>query len=176
MKQSKSFLKKGFTLLELLVNVFIISLLSAIFLANYHRGERATDLERGAFQVAQDIRKTEEMVMSGKAFRGSFPKGGYGIYFQSNSSCYSIFADLNANNNFDGDNEEVSKICLSHKIKVKELKVDDDSHDTAWALFFPPEPTVKIMPSGSSLSVYLSLGDLPEKEIFLNKVGLVEVR
>ncbi len=81
--------QRSFTLIEITIVLGIIGLLAAIVLANYRGGERQFALLRSTHQLAQDLRRAEEMAISsqktplGWDTEGEvFPRGGYGIYFK----------------------------------------------------------------------------------------------
>jgi len=73
----------GFTLAEVLIVIAIILFLFPMVLANYNTGEKQFSLHRSAHGLAQELRNTQEMAMTGKItpvqFGQNFPKGGYGL-------------------------------------------------------------------------------------------------
>jgi len=86
---------KGFTLFELLVTVFIIGLLSSILVVNWRRNENQYQLQTVVQTVAQDIRKTQQMALTGAKYSGQIPNS-YGLYFTTSiRSSYVMFADKN---------------------------------------------------------------------------------
>jgi len=110
--------KNGFTLLEITVVVAVIALLSTIFLANYHGGDKQYALLRASHKLSQDLRTVEEMALSSRKtpiekFGGTFPKGGYGIYVKVNDLnindcpsysqgyCIVLFADCDGEGDYD---------------------------------------------------------------------------
>ena len=98
----------GFTLVELLVIVFIIMLMSGIIFANYRQSGQRLALQRSANKLAQDIRRVQEMATSVKEFQGVIPEGGYGIRFRDEGGSppiytYIIYADCNKNAKYDGE-------------------------------------------------------------------------
>jgi len=99
----------GFTLVELLVIIFIIMLMSGIIFANYRQSGQRLALQRSANKLAQDIRRVQEMATSVKEFQGIIPEGGYGIRFRMDERgrppiyTYIIYADCNKNAKYDGE-------------------------------------------------------------------------
>lgn len=64
--------KNGFSLVELLVVIFIVGLISSIGFINYQNVMDQLVLNRAAHQVLQDLRKTQEMAMSAIDYYGQF--------------------------------------------------------------------------------------------------------
>jgi prepilin-type N-terminal cleavage/methylation domain-containing protein len=166
-------MKKAFTLVELLVTISIITILTAIVVFNYRSGGEQLALQRAANQLAEDIRRTMEMALSGKERAGSFPQGGYGIYFNTSSaSSYIIFADSNGNKNYDSG-EEVEVV----KIKEKNITIFSISSGSSLSItFLPPVPEINFLPSSETVNISLRNSQSQTKNIFINKVGLIEIQ
>ena len=164
--------QKSFTLVELLVTTGIILLLSAIIFPNYRAGEEAFSLQRSAHKVSQDLRRTEELALSAKAYPGapSTFKGGYGINFQINSSSYTLFADLDNDKVFDSG-EELETSILEEKVKITSL-----SSSPLNVVFLSPDPQVFIS-GGSEAQITISLetDSTKNKVIKVNQVGLITI-
>ena len=165
-------MSKSFTLVELLVAVGIIILLTALVLPDYRAGERQFALQRSASKLAQDLRRAEEMAMSAKeppTAPDTF-KGAYGINFQTNSSNYILFADLDNDQIYDSG-EEIETLPLEKKVKISNLS----PASPLTISFTPPDPTVNINPSDSLASITLT-NNGQTKIIKVNKVGLIYVQ
>jgi prepilin-type N-terminal cleavage/methylation domain-containing protein len=163
---------KGFTLVELLVTVSIISLLSVVVFANYRLGEKRFALERSAHKLAQDIRRAQNMSMTTQEFQGAVP-GGYGIYFNiTNPTQYFLFADLNGNKIYDS-NEKVQTLEFEKRVSIIILSPSSPLN----IFFFPPDPAVLISgnPAINSASITLNFEGGSGKTIKVNKVGLIEI-
>jgi len=165
-------MSKSFTLVELLVAVGIIILLTALVLPDYRAGERQFALQRSASKLAQDLRRAEEMAMSAKeppTAPDTF-KGAYGINFQTNSSNYILFADLDNDQIYDSG-EEIETLPLEKKVKISNLS----PASPLTISFTPPDPTVNINPSDSLVTITLS-NNGQTKIIKVNKAGLIYVQ
>src|SRR6056297_1753779 len=87
---------QGFTLLEILVTIFIIGLLSTAMLANYKQGNRDNELNMKAEALAANIRWAQNNTLGSVKYGDSVPSGGWGVYLkESKSGEYVVFANIN---------------------------------------------------------------------------------
>ena len=177
MKHVTCSIKKGFTLVELLVVSGIILLMSAIIFPNYRAGGEALALQRSAHKLSQDLRRAEELALSAKAYPNaptSF-KGGYGVNFQINSTSYTLFADLNDNKIFDPSSvppEELEISNLEKKVKISGLSASPLN-----VVFLPPDPQFFV--SGNfpaQINLFLETNPQKTKIIKVNQAGLIAIQ
>lgn len=175
--------KDGFTLPEMLVVLFIILLLSAVAFANYRGGERQYALQRAAYKLAQDLRRTQQMAMSAKEFQGVIPLGGYGIEFlTANPDYYILFADINGNGKYEHPgnptpDKEVERITLEEGVRINEVFTLSPKTEL-WIAFIPPDPTVRIRDPGDWKpigGIRLLGANNQIKTIKVNSTGLIEI-
>jgi type II secretory pathway pseudopilin PulG len=165
---------QGFTLVELLVSIFIIILISGIIFANYRVGGQQFALQRSANKLAQDIRRAQAMAMGAAEYAGC-PAGykyGYGIYLTtSTNNKYILFADCDNGKDYDSPGEAVGDpIPLEAGVKIKTLSPSSPLTIT----FTPPDPTITISPSAPAT---ITLGnDSQTKTITVNSAGLIEIQ
>jgi type II secretory pathway pseudopilin PulG len=84
----------GFTLVETLIVIFIIALLTVLFLPNYKNNAKQLALERSAHKLYQDMRRMQEMAIASEpcnlssctTTQGQVPLYGYGIRMETDSS------------------------------------------------------------------------------------------
>ena len=178
---------KGFTLVELLVSIFIIILMSGIIFTNYRQSGQQFALQRSANKLAQDIRRAQQMAMSAKecpagtVCAGQVPPG-YGIVLDKNwnTKKYRLYADTNGNNEFFNPNDPVIELIdLEREVLIKEIS---STYSSVSINFKPPDPEVTIkFNTGSSVSetiITLALAaDLNKiKIVKVNKAGLIEIQ
>ncbi|XOB41130.1 MAG: Tfp pilus assembly protein FimT/FimU [Candidatus Nealsonbacteria bacterium] len=183
----------GFTLAEVLIVVAIILLLFPMVITNYNVGEKQFSLYRSAHSFAQDLRNTQEMAMTGELtpvqFGQNFPKGGYGLYFKTNTNSYILFADCDGDNEYDPSGTATS--CLeagsapgeSYPEQIREISLEpgviiSDIIPTSPIniVFFPPVPVITINPLPADNQVIISLTLAGKtKTITINNVGLIDV-
>jgi len=106
-KASLSVGRRGFTLIEILVVVFIVGLLSTILVVNWRNNEKMYLIQRTAQEIAQNIRIVQDMALAGKTFGSgtgtclSVPCYSYGVNFSmSTKNNYINFGDKNNNNTY----------------------------------------------------------------------------
>jgi len=174
---------KGFTLVELLVVISIISLLSVVVFANYRVGEKQFALQRLAHKLAQDIRRAQAMTMgavecpSGTNCAGQIPPG-YGIYLKQGDTFYKLYADTNPS---DGNEQYNAGDVVIEEIYFEKGVYIHSANPASFSINFkPPDPTIKIRGGGqdkieSTITIALQSDTSKTKTIKVNKVGLIEV-
>jgi prepilin-type N-terminal cleavage/methylation domain-containing protein len=127
----------GFTLVEMLVSIFIIATMSTIFLVNYHSTNKRSELGIIKQKVASDIRLVQNYSLGSKTYDGvNVPSGGWGIRFATSTpDSYIIFADINENKFYD-QGEAIETKTLPAGITVSYLS-GLDFYDI---VFLPPDP------------------------------------
>lgn len=186
MERNKTLNSLGFTLTEILVVIFIISLLSGITFANYRQGGKQMALQRSAYKLAQDIRRAQEMAIGSvecptSTCVGQIPPS-YGIYLPKNADYYVLYADVSGSNNRYDDPaiETIEVIPLE-----KGIQITSNQPSTSWLCinFKPPDPMVilTIVSGGITTTTVATTtltltGTTLSKEIIVNTAGLVEIK
>ena len=73
----------GFTLLDLAVSTGVIVIIFSFVLANLRTGERSGELDITIKKVVSNISSVRNMSLGGQIIDGSFPEGGYGVFFDT---------------------------------------------------------------------------------------------
>lgn len=165
--------KQGFTLIETLVSISIIALISGIFIANYRGAEKRSNLNLAAQKVASDIRLAQNYTLGLQEFNGSFPLGGWGVYFSTVAAGqYIIFAD-NGNYQYEsGVDDEYRQVILPSGITINSIDIDPVS-----IVFEPPDPTTYINTVNNG-EVNITLQESSSsaiKTVKVNFLGLIDV-
>jgi len=178
---SKLKFQKGLMLAELLIVIAISLLLTLAVVVNNKEGQKKVLLERGAHKLAQDIRVTQEMAISGRECPkcGGTEPNGYGLYFEPGSDEYTIYADMDGNEAYNGPSSDspIEKIYLERGIFIK--SVDPASTEVS-VHFLPPDPKIIINLDGGSsnlitIEIALTADPIKTKTITVNTVGLIEI-
>lgn len=129
---------KGYTLVEILVVLGIVSLLSGLMLVYSRQGERVGDILRGCAQVVSDVNRVKNMAITAAAWRGE-KTCGYGIYFDTENNRYSIYTVIQGGGGCGNIGrqygEQIETIEPPRKFTLLNATVAD-------IFFKPPQPTV----------------------------------
>lgn len=168
--------KQGFTLLELLVVIFIVGLISSMLVANWRKGEKQYLLQRTAQEIVQNIRKAQDMALTSFRYEGEIPSN-YGIYFniQESRSSYKIFADDNGNQKYNSGERVGEDIILEQGIEINSLS-SGSRIDITFSL---PDSFTHIEPSANSATIAIKKagGTCPQncKNIIIINTGQVNI-
>jgi len=173
--------KKGFTLIELLVIMSITVLMTIALFANYGKGNDSLALERSSQKLSQDLRRAQEMAMSG--FEGSVSSNGYGIYFDKTSGSegkYVIYMNNNTNMYYEsGTDTDKETVNIESGIKICNIKDNSLDLNNVSVSFEPPDPLTYISSnySGHEASIVLCvIKDISQtRTIKINNAGRIEV-
>lgn len=169
--------RNGFTLIEMLVVLFVISLLSVMILADYQGNKKNYALLQANQKLISDLRKVQNMAINGTEIIGYCSVTsvcyGYGIYLDSGSS-YILFADKNDNKVYDaGVGEGFETVNFPSPIIIQSTNPSPVS-----VFFLAPDPITYI--NGSNVSGILAeiilqvSGSALTKAININTAGLIE--
>ena len=180
-KNNQNHIKRqfGFTLIELLVVIFITSLLATLTLVHYRNGQKRYILEHAAQQIVSDIRKSQNMAMSGVDIGGQYC--GYGIFVDQNNGFYIVYGDTApancgvTNNKYDVSDDIIETINLPQEIIFEDVTPLPPKLDI---FFKPPNPTTYINGKdsiGSSGGIVLGIEDTSlTKTITVTTSGLIQ--
>jgi len=176
-------MNKAFTLVELVVVCFVVSLLTGIIFVDYGKNSKAFALERVAQRLAQDLRRTQEMSMVG--LTGDADTNAYGVYFDKtggNNDKYIIYRNNNANKPYDSVSPADTikeTITLEHGIKIFDIQDNSSSIDNVSISFVPPDPInyIESNPSGHEAGIIVYVEDDPtqKREVKINSTGRIDV-
>ncbi len=192
-------MSKGFTLIELMVVVSIIVILSLMIIPNYQSFQKDLALQRAATELAQDIRRAQEMAMANTLAEDCFNEDGtekhpddyeYGFSIELKTAAggvYVLFADCNGSYRYEpGQDEdmillladlnsvEIDSLYIPGYTGIQKIYITFSSPDpivTFWGV--PPTMVVNV----SSISIRLRVKNDPTKTktITVNKAGLITV-
>jgi hypothetical protein len=182
----------------MVVSISIITLVSALFIANYRSASKRTDLIMTAQNLVADVHLAQNNTLGLVKYNGSVPAGGWGINFNKANNTYTIFADLDApatptvpspgymqyDPSSEGDTSYGARVTtLPAGLEILDLKLaNGTSQAQVNVTFLPPDPQTSIyQPITAATSTSLEV-DLREtrnnstKKVFINFLGLVEAQ
>ena len=186
------FQEKGTTLIEIIAVITIITLFSMILIADFPKIIRQYAVSRSSYKLSQDIRRVEDLGLSGVQIEGqNSPVGGYGLYIDldDNEEQYIIYAD-NCSDTPDfeyifGCDSIIETIGISEQqagIYIKRINGNISGLvNSASINFTPPNPKVTITASdiqNNSIDIVIgsSFDDSLERTVFVNNSGSIEVK
>lgn len=185
--------EKGITLVEIMVAIAIITLFSMILIADYPKIKRQFALSRAVYKFAQDLRKTQDLGLSGVQLKngaGNMVNAkGYGIYINLPASKqYTIYADTYVPTDYmytSGD-YIIEIIDISKEepgVFISGIKSGINNISNNWTSinFNPPNPYTTIEnlnPGQNSIEIVfaLSVDPLITRAVSINTSGLIEVK
>ena len=145
--RKRIFKKKGFTIIEMMVTLSIITLLTVMVLAYSRQGESVTNLIRDSDKMVFELRRAQNLAMLTLQQNTSptNPICRWGIYIDNNNLpqtqyiLFSDFCNLGTQGQYDlGEESEI--INLLKGVVINSSKISSIT-------FVPPEPQVKFNPS-----------------------------
>lgn len=180
--------QKGISLVEIIVVIFIIAIFSTILISDFPTIQRQFALSRAAYKLAEDLRRAQDLSLSGVKTNDSSGQPiakvyGYGVYFNlSVPTQYIIYADVgNFQRYISGDpiieTTDISKDNPSLYIK----QINNINGAYVSINFSPPDPTIKIdnLSSGNSeIGIVLGLNSDSSaiRTVWANTSGLINVQ
>ena len=123
-------MKKGFTLIELIVSIAIFAAMTALVIAKYGTFNQNTLLTNMAYDMALTIRTAQTYGLSVKSSDSNANNfsGTYGVHFDMNNPTQFVFySDKNGNNVYDDTvNETITKYTLTQGAKIFSICMSTD--------------------------------------------------
>jgi len=183
----------GFTLIEMMVVISIITILPAIVISNFPQIKSQFAVSRAAHRVAQSLREVQDLALSSVPYRGQFgiikEVSGYGMYIDISglgNTKYIIYADNNdqglSNKEYDETDYIVSEVDLASTESGVVIKQINKVYGNKVSINFnPPHPdtTITDLEEGEySVDIVFAQADDLEKTktVSINNVGLIEVK
>lgn len=187
----------AFTLIEMVVSIGIIAMVTVLFIANYHSGNKRTDLIMTAQNLAADLHFAQNNTLGLTKYNGLLPPGGWGLSFDTSSSTYTLFADLQDpgvsgymqyDSSTEGNDRYGARVTqLPDKIKILSLKTFSSPADLGTentrvnVTFLPPDPQTniyRVTTAATATALEIKLQETQNnsiKTVRVNFLGLAEV-
>lgn len=189
-------LKKGFTLVELLVTISIFVILTGIVIFNQGKFNSTILLTNLAYDTALTIRQAQTYGINIKGFdtgSGGIKAVPYGVHFETgdNNKSFILFADIADKNKFNGatlsacitDEGCVNRYNIQRGNYVSQIDVSKgdtiSSVDKLDIIFQRPNPDALIYANGlmyDKATIYLTSSDKSNtKKVLVQANGLIEI-
>lgn len=156
--------QKGFSMIELLAVIFIISLISGLIAISYWNSQKQYSVSKAAQRLAVDLRRVQNMALSG-ATQGAVAPRGYGLYVQS-AGQYLLFYNANADTVYNDSSVSLGATALENAAL---------SPVGASIYFVPPAPTTFINGvNGGSQTFIISSGGR-SKSVVVDFGGKIDI-
>jgi len=170
--------KKGFTLVEVLVSLFIIVLLSTLIFVFNRQSNMQYNLLRSANKLVQDIRVAQQMAMTTKSYNNcsaGYKLKGYGVEFVQGNNFYHLM--VRCENAGIYSDSSLSSIPLETGVEISNLTFNPSMD----IFFYPPDPTVDLKNGMDdtnvvTITIRLQSDHSKTKTIEVNKSGLINVQ
>lgn len=189
----KKYKKNGFTLFELLIVIFIIGTVSSLLVINMRKGEKQYELQITAQEIAQSIRRAQDMALTSFKYSTTRPPPfNYGVYFRrSDRTFYRIFADNDGDYRYDGSSELVETVNISSGVELAYLYTKTspssgmNSRSRIYLTFSLPDGFTKIKWSAGAPDDYAAIirirrsdGTCPDdcKDIIIEETGRISIQ
>lgn len=190
----------GFTLLEIIVVIALITILTGIMWVDLRSGNSTLALHRSAQLVTQSIERAKTQSFAGSPHEGTLSGGGYGAYFVKSSNSIILFADCDEDKEYDVsggdafgcntatagnpyDPEQAGEFLLEGGITVRAIKgilgCSGDYNEMS-ITFLPPDPKVDFfttfLTSCIEIEIQIENTDGAFLSIFINKLGVMRIQ
>lgn len=156
--------KKGFTLIEILVVLAILSFLTAMLVVYSRASEQRLALFREQSKLVSTILRSKSLSI--QTYRVGEKVCGYGVHFDSVNNRYLIFKDLKINDDCSLDNSDKILSNDNEIVEIIDLKgagvILSDKTNITDVFFQPPDPKVFLTPAPmarSEASIFLTVPD-----------------
>lgn len=160
-KSKDDFFFQGFTLIEVLVVLAILSFLTATLVVYSRSSEQRLALFREQSKLVSMILRTKSLSI--QTYKVGEKVCGYGVHFDSINNRYLIFKDLKINDDCALANSDKVLSNDGEIVEIIDLKnagvILSDKTNVADVFFQPPDPKIFLTPApsaGSEVSIFLT--------------------
>lgn len=163
----------GFTLIEVIVTLAIIATISSVSLVNFQKKTATSAYSAGHDILSSDLRLVAVKALNSERFQNQQPTG-WGIHFVDNSNSYTLFADLDADREYD-TREKIKGVNLDLNVKIQweGYTTGDLIFNTGDGLTFVNNTRVPVTPTAHLFINIENEDNKVQKSIEINSLGTV---
>lgn len=180
---------QGFTAIEILVVLAIMSVLIALVIANFPLARKQSHLSRATYMFGQDVRRAQDLAFSAIEYKDAQglikPVSGYGLYVNLDTlgnKKYLLYADKSPGNNmYDEDDYLIEIIDLNKNTPEIIIKQIDNVNGRLAdininSLDIKARIHSLVNSSEPAKFIFALENEDTTKSIWVNTAGLVEVK
>jgi prepilin-type N-terminal cleavage/methylation domain-containing protein len=178
-------MSKGFTLIELMVSIAVMTVVSSVFLAGKYKEDEKMALRMSAFTFSQNLREYQEKALSGENIvcpNPAFQICGFGAHLKAGDDFFTPFVDCSNNcgtsnhTKTNGIDRVYPDVKFGPKVKICSMTNNDLD-----VIFTPPDPavylnSVKWLSGEKSINLCLKSDASQIKTVKLNYAGKIEIQ
>ncbi len=163
---------KSFTMIELLVVIFVLVILTSLTVTFSQRGKTIIVLNAEKLKMLKTFYYAKNMAQGAFSNKKNEFPCGYGIKFYPSKNEYILFKDIakdcsNSDFQYSGPDELIKKFKIDKRVLIKSISFDS-------FIFIPPQIKVKIFPDQEKGKITLETIDKKtETSIEINKGGQI---
>lgn len=169
----------GFSLIELLITIAIVTIVTGIAITRYASFNSTVLLNSQAYEIATDIRLVQSYAVSASGVLGNY-RAPFGIAFATNAGSYTLFQDLN-NDAQPSEGETVEVVPIGSSFILSEIcRGNDCDLSSLYILFQRPNfNPFFYSDTGSGNDIVLRIASDDETAsttVLVNQAGYVSVQ
>jgi len=177
-------MSKGFTLIELMVSIVVMSIVSSVILTGKYKEDEKMALKMSAFLFSQNLREYQEKALSGESIVCPNPPEyicGFGAHLREGDDFFTPFVDCSNNCNTSNHTMTGSDLILPDVKFGPKVKICSMTKNNFDILFTPPDPVVyfnntKWAAGEETINLCLKTDISQIKAIKLNHAGKIEIQ
>lgn len=169
-------MKKGFSLIEVIVATAILAITTTIMLTGYYQNRQNASLKQTAQDIAMTIRQAQAYGLSTRGTgAGVYP--AYGVFFDVSAPAlqksFILFGDANGNNVYDSGEsvkdflietgDIIDDVCGTEGVIVKCKNSDPNPVSVASIVFRRPNPIVELNDNVADILIRRKFSDVSIK-------------
>ena len=176
---ARSFRRRGFSLIELLVTLAIATLVVSAVLVRFEAFDSVVVLKSIAYEIALTLREAQVYAVSATGDTSGVFQSPYGVYFAAATpQDYTFFEDTNGNLTYDGGDSVIEVFTMNERYEISDLCTDSTcGRSTVSVVFERPEFDANITPVADEATIELSLVDDPSTtfQVIVGLTGQISV-